>query len=94
VAVNIKIILRVWKNNHYKTELYVILNCNTRNYQKIVPPYLILVKNRIESPDYSGNLLNSREINMKNWKWEKYLSTLALITKANNALKIADGYRD
>jgi hypothetical protein len=59
-----------------------------------MPPYLILVKNRIESPDYSGNLLNSREINMKNWKWEKYLSTLALITKANNALKIADGYRD
>jgi hypothetical protein len=31
---------------------------------------------------------------MKNWKWEKYLSTLALITKANNALKIADRYRE
>ena len=94
MAVNIKIILKTWRNktkiNCYKTELYVICNCNAKNYQKILPPYLILVKSRIESPDYSGNLLNSREVNMKIWKWEKYLSTLVLITKTNNALKIAD----
>jgi len=38
--------------------------------------------------------LNNREVNRKIWKWRKYLSTLVLITKANNALKIADSYRE
>ena len=38
MAVNIKIILKAWRNktkiNCYKTELYVICNCNAKNYQK------------------------------------------------------------
>ncbi len=38
--------------------------------------------------------MNNREVNRKIWKWRKYLSTLVLITKANNALKIADSYRE
>lgn len=35
---------------------------------KLLPPYLSFVKKETELPDYSDNLLNSLEINMKSWR--------------------------